>query len=51
MILLLSSLALGCIGDAYMELADTDNALMLYEDAAEIMIMILQLQDICLNKQ
>ena len=33
--LLLSALALGCIGDAYMELADTDNALSYYEDAAE----------------
>ena len=31
----LSSLALGCIGDAYMELADTDNALSYYEDAAD----------------
>ena len=30
----LSSLALGCIGDAYLELADTDNALSYYEDAA-----------------
>ena len=30
----LSSLALGCIGDAYMELADADNALAYYEDAA-----------------
>ena len=33
--ILLSTLALGCIGDAYMELADTDNALSYYEDAAE----------------
>ena len=32
---LLSVLALGCIGDSYMELADTDNALSYYEDAAE----------------
>ena len=32
---LLSALALGCIGDAYYELADTDNALSYYEDAAE----------------
>lgn len=30
----LSSLALGCIGDAYMELGDADNALSYYEDAA-----------------
>jgi len=30
----LSSLALGCIGDAYMELADTEKALSYYEDAA-----------------
>jgi tetratricopeptide (TPR) repeat protein len=30
----LSSLALGCIGDAYMELADADNALSYYEDAS-----------------
>ena len=30
----LSSLALGCIGDAYMELADAENALSYYEDAA-----------------
>ncbi len=30
----LSSLALGCIGDAYMELEDTYNALSYYEDAA-----------------
>ncbi len=29
----LSTLALGCIGDAYMELGDTDNALSSYEDA------------------
>ena len=33
--LVLSALALGCIGDAYMELADIDNALSYYEDAAE----------------
>jgi len=33
--LVLSALALGCIGDAYMELEDTDNALSYYEDAAE----------------
>jgi tetratricopeptide (TPR) repeat protein len=32
--IILSSLALGCIGDAYMELGDTDNALSYYEDAA-----------------
>ena len=32
--IILSSLALGCIGDAYMELEDTDNALSYYEDAA-----------------
>ena len=32
--IVLSALALGCIGDAYMELADTDNALAYYEDAA-----------------
>ena len=31
--IILSSLALGCIGDAYMELDDTDNALSYYEDA------------------
>jgi len=31
----LSALAIGCIGDAYMELLDTDNALSYYEDAAE----------------
>ncbi|HIG32491.1 MAG TPA: tetratricopeptide repeat protein [Flavobacteriales bacterium] len=31
--IVLSSLALGCIGDAYMELGDTDNALAYYEDA------------------
>jgi tetratricopeptide (TPR) repeat protein len=30
----LSTLALGCIGDAYMELGDTDNSLNSYEDAA-----------------
>ena len=30
-----SSLALGCIGDAYMELEDTKNALSYYEDAAD----------------
>jgi len=33
--IVLSALALGCIGDSYMELADTDNALSYYEDAAE----------------
>jgi len=32
--IILSSLALGCIGDAYMELEDTDNALSYYENAA-----------------
>jgi len=32
--IVLSSLALGCIGDAYMELEDADNALSYYEDAA-----------------
>ena len=32
--IILSSLALGCIGDAYMELEDSDNALSYYEDAA-----------------
>ena len=32
--IILSSLALGCIGDAYMELSDTDNALAYYEDAS-----------------
>tara|TARA_B110000093_G_C12764574_1_gene323968 strand:+ start:36 stop:716 length:681 start_codon:yes stop_codon:yes gene_type:complete len=32
--IILSSLALGCIGDAYMELEDADNALSYYEDAA-----------------
>jgi len=32
--IILSSLALGCIGDAYMELSDTDNALSYYEDAS-----------------
>ena len=31
--IILSTLALGCIGDAYMELGDTDNALNSYEDA------------------
>ena len=31
--IVLSTLALGCIGDAYMELGDTDNALSKYEDA------------------
>jgi tetratricopeptide (TPR) repeat protein len=31
----LSALALGCIGDAYMELADPKNALSYYEDAAK----------------
>jgi len=31
--IVLSTLALGCIGDAYMELGDTDNALNSYEDA------------------
>lgn len=29
-----SALALGCIGDAYMQLSDTENALSYYEDAA-----------------
>jgi tetratricopeptide (TPR) repeat protein len=33
--IILSSLALGCIGDAYMELTDTDNAKEAYEDAIE----------------
>ena len=33
--IVLSALALGCIGDAYMELANTDKALSYYEDAAE----------------
>ena len=32
--IILSSLALGCIGDAYMELNDTENAISYYEDAA-----------------
>ena len=32
--IVLSTLALGCIGDAYMELGDTDNALNSYENAA-----------------
>ena len=32
--IILSSLALGCMGDAYMELTDIDNALSYYEDAA-----------------
>ncbi len=32
--IILSSLALGCIGDAYMELSDIDNALAYYEDAS-----------------
>ena len=32
--IILSSLALGCIGDAYMELSDTDKALSYYEDAS-----------------
>ena len=31
--IILSSFSLGCIGDAYMELGDTDNALSYYEDA------------------
>jgi tetratricopeptide (TPR) repeat protein len=31
--IILSSLALGCIGDAYMELGDTDDALDAYDDA------------------
>ena len=31
--ILLSSLALGCIGDAYLELGDSDNAMDAYEDA------------------
>jgi len=33
--IILSSLSLGCIGDAYMELDDKDNALDYYEDAAD----------------
>ena len=33
--IVLSTLALGCIGDAYMELGDTDNALNSYEDATD----------------
>ena len=33
--IILSSLALGCIGDAYMELGDQDKALDYYEDAAK----------------
>ena len=33
--ILLSSLALGCIGDAYMELEDQDKALKYYEEATE----------------
>ena len=33
--IILSSLALGCIGDAYMELGDLDDALNYYEDAAD----------------
>ena len=32
--MVLSALALGCIGDAYMELSDLNNALSFYEDAA-----------------
>jgi hypothetical protein len=32
--MVLSALALGCIGDAYMELDDSNNALSYYEDAA-----------------
>ena len=31
--IILSSLALGCIGDAYMELGDMDNAINYYDDA------------------
>ena len=31
--IILSSLALGCIGDAYLELGDSDNAMDAYEDA------------------
>jgi tetratricopeptide (TPR) repeat protein len=31
--IILSSLALGCTGDAYMELSETDNAMDAYEDA------------------
>ena len=31
--IILSSLALGCIGDAYMELGDTENAMDAYKDA------------------
>ena len=33
--MILSSLAIGCIGDAYMELGDQDKALEFYEDAAK----------------
>tara|TARA_B100001250_G_scaffold37388_1_gene29911 strand:- start:789 stop:1466 length:678 start_codon:yes stop_codon:yes gene_type:complete len=33
--IILSSLALGCIGDAYMELGDMDNAMDYYEDAVD----------------
>ena len=33
--IILSSLAIGCIGDAYMELGDQDKAMDYYEDAAE----------------
>ena len=33
--IILSSLAIGCTGDAYMELGDTDNAKDAYEDAVE----------------
>ena len=33
--IILSSLALGCIGDAYMELGDTDKAKSSYKDAVE----------------
>jgi|TARA_B110000263_G_scaffold14368_1_gene11789 tetratricopeptide (TPR) repeat protein len=33
--IILSSLALGCIGDAYLELGDQDKALDYYEDAAD----------------
>jgi tetratricopeptide (TPR) repeat protein len=33
--IILSSLAIGCIGDAYMELGDTDNAKEAYKDAVK----------------
>ena len=44
--IILSALALGCIGDAYLELADHDNALNYYNEAIKNSIMTLQLQDI-----